>query len=116
MCLAPNQGVQDVYIVLRIHEAAFLSSNSCRRRLANGKQCVRERVGMGSNTTINSELKNWRQEFLAKVKNASRRPDWPPVLIEAVEKIWQTACEQAEEHLETVKAAVQSERLVQTEK
>lgn len=101
-------------INLRIHEAAY-------RLAAEGVwptvNSVRERVGSGSNTTINSELKNWRQQFLAKLSTASRRPDWPPVLIEAVEKIWQTACEQAEQHLETVKTEVEAERLAwQTEK
>ena len=39
---------------------------------------VRTRLGSGSNTTINEALKLWRQTFLARMSQTSRRPDWPP--------------------------------------
>ena len=38
---------------------------------------VRERLGSGSNTTINNELKAWRQWFLARVSSTTRRRDRP---------------------------------------
>ena len=64
---------------------------------------VRERLGSGSNTTINNELKAWRQWFLARVSSTTRRPDWPAVLGDAMESLWQRACSIAETHLDNVR-------------
>ena len=70
---------------------------------------VRERLGTGSNTTINNELRAWRQWFLARVSSSTRRPDWPGVLGDAMDTLWQTACEQAESQLDTLRQEVTAE-------
>ncbi len=70
---------------------------------------VRARLGSGSNTTINNALKEWRQEFLSRVAVSSRRPDWPPSLAEAFEQVWQKACDEADQQLETVRQEVAEE-------
>lgn len=70
---------------------------------------VRERLGTGSNTTINNELRAWRQWFLARVSSSTRRPDWPGVLGDAMDTLWQTACEQAERQLDTLRQEVSAE-------
>ena len=70
---------------------------------------VRTRLGSGSNTTINEALKLWRQTFLARMSQTSRRPDWPPALQEAMESIWQQACQQADSALDAVRAEAQAE-------
>lgn len=64
---------------------------------------VRERLGSGSNTTINNELKAWRQWFLARVSSTTRRPDWPAELGDAMESLWQRACSIAETQLDNVR-------------
>lgn len=70
---------------------------------------VRARLGTGSNTTINNTLKQWRQEFLARMASNVRRPDWPAGLAEAVDQLWQRACDQAEGHLETLREEAKAE-------
>ncbi|MGC0151749.1 DNA-binding protein [Chromobacterium vaccinii] len=70
---------------------------------------VRARLGSGSNTTINNTLKAWRQEFLARVALSSRRPDWPPSLVEAFEQVWQKACDESERQLESVRQEMEAE-------
>ncbi|MEQ6290705.1 DNA-binding protein [Vogesella sp. GCM10023246] len=70
---------------------------------------VRTRLGTGSNTTINNTLKQWRQEFLARMASNVRRPDWPAGLAEAVDQLWQRACEQAEAHLEALREEAKAE-------
>lgn len=93
--------------VEKIHDVAYqLAAQGVWPTVNN----VRETLGFGSNTTINNELKVWRQNFLSKISTASRRPDWPPVLIESVEKLWQEACVLAETHLDNVKQEVLQEK------
>ncbi|MFC3627642.1 DNA-binding protein [Vogesella amnigena] len=70
---------------------------------------VRARLGTGSNTTINNTLKQWRQEFLARMASNVRRPDWPAGLAEAVDQLWQRACDQAEGHLEALREEAKAE-------
>lgn len=70
---------------------------------------VRARLGSGSNTTINEALKLWRQTFLARMSQTNRRPDWPPALQDALEAIWQQACQHADSALDTVRAEAQAE-------
>lgn len=70
---------------------------------------VRTRLGTGSNTTINNTLKQWRQEFLARMASNVRRPDWPAGLAEAVDQLWQRACDQAEAHLESLREEARAE-------
>ncbi|WP_174874556.1 DNA-binding protein [Vogesella oryzae] len=70
---------------------------------------VRARLGTGSNTTINNTLKQWRQEFLARMASNVRRPDWPTGLAEAVDQLWQRACDQAESHLESLREECKAE-------
>ncbi|MFC3532225.1 DNA-binding protein [Vogesella facilis] len=70
---------------------------------------VRARLGTGSNTTINNTLKQWRQEFLARMASNVRRPDWPAGLAEAVDQLWQRACDQAEGHLEALREEARAE-------
>lgn len=70
---------------------------------------VRERLGTGSNTTINNELRAWRQWFLARVSSSARRPDWPGVLGDAMDTLWQAACEQAEGQLEALREEATAE-------
>lgn len=70
---------------------------------------VRERLGTGSNTTINNELRAWRQWFLARVSSSTRRPDWPDVLGDAMDALWQAACGQAESQLEALRAEATAE-------
>lgn len=70
---------------------------------------VRARLGTGSNTTINNTLKQWRQEFLARMASNVRRPDWPAGLAEAVDQLWQRACDQAEAHLEDLREEAKAE-------
>jgi len=70
---------------------------------------VRNRLGTGSNTTINNTLKAWRQDFLSRMALSSRRPDWPSGLAEAFEEIWQKACDAADVELATVRSEAQAE-------
>ncbi|MDN0082932.1 DNA-binding protein [Crenobacter sp. SG2305] len=70
---------------------------------------VRNRLGTGSNTTINNTLKSWRQDFLSRMALSSRRPDWPSGLAEAFEEIWQKACDAADAELATVRGEAQAE-------
>lgn len=88
----------DIYA--RIRQAAFeLVSEGTWPTVAE----VRQRLGTGSNTTINNTLKEWRQEFLSRIAVSSRRPDWSPSLVEAFEQIWQKACDEAERQLDSVR-------------
>lgn len=57
---------------------------------------IREKLGTGSNTTINNELKSWRIAFLNKLKKAKSRPNCPEILTNATDKLWAIACEEAE--------------------
>lgn len=57
---------------------------------------IREKLGTGSNTTINNELKTWRLDFLKKIKTYKNNPDCPSILVEATNKVWSMACEKAE--------------------
>ena len=57
---------------------------------------VREKLGTGSNTTINNELKLWRNAFLENLRKSKHRPSCPEVLTHATDKIWGIACEEAE--------------------
>lgn len=74
---------------------------------------VRERLGTGSNTTINNELRTWRQWFLSKIGSTARRPGWPVELGDTMDALWQMACAQAESHLDEVRheATAQAEKL-----
>ncbi|OHX18351.1 hypothetical protein BI343_09040 [Chromobacterium amazonense] len=94
----------DIYA--RIRQAAFeLVGEGAWPTVAD----VRARLGSGSNTTINNALKEWRQEFLSRVAVSSRRSDWPPSLAEAFEQVWQKACDEADQQLETVRQEVAEE-------
>lgn len=64
---------------------------------------VRSRLGTGSNTTINNTLKEWRQEFLARMASSARHPDWPAGLAEAFGLIWQQSCTAAEQQWEVLR-------------
>jgi len=64
---------------------------------------VRSRLGTGSNTTINNTLKEWRQEFLARMAGSARHPDWPSGVAEAFGMVWQKSCEAAEQQWEAVR-------------
>ncbi|RXZ42622.1 DNA-binding protein [Crenobacter cavernae] len=89
----------DIYA--RIRQAAFeLVAEGSWPTVAE----VRQRLGTGSNTTINNTLKEWRHEFLSRIATSARRPDWSPGVAEAFEQVWQKACEEAERQLEGVKA------------
>lgn len=57
---------------------------------------IREKLGTGSNTTINNELKIWKNEFLERFRKSLQRPSCPDVLTNAIDKIWIMACEEAE--------------------
>ncbi|WP_051228902.1 DNA-binding protein [Paludibacterium yongneupense] len=72
---------------------------------------VRSRLGTGSNTTINTTLKEWRTEFLSRMAVSSRRPDWPEGLAGLFEQLWQRACDAADSQLETVRSEVRDEAL-----
>lgn len=89
----------DIYA--RIRQAAFeLVAEGSWPTVAD----VRQRLGTGSNTTINNTLKEWRHEFLSRIATSARRPDWSPGVAEAFEQVWQKACDEAERQLEGVKA------------
>lgn len=70
---------------------------------------VRSRLGSGSNTTINATLKEWRQEFLARMALTAKRPDWPQGLAAAFDTVWQQACHEAESNLEQARAEARAE-------
>ena len=72
---------------------------------------VRNRLGTGSNTTINTTLKTWRGEFLSRMAVSSRRPDWPEGLAGLFEQLWQRACDEADTRLESVRSEVRDEAL-----
>lgn len=94
----------DIYA--RIRQTAFeLVSEGTWPTVAE----VRQRLGTGSNTTINNTLKEWRQEFLSRIAVSSRRPDWSPSLVEAFEQIWQKACDEAERQLDSVREEAQAQ-------
>lgn len=94
----------DIYA--RIRQAAFeLVSEGTWPTVAE----VRQRLGTGSNTTINNTLKAWRQEFLSRIAVSSRRPDWSTSLTEAFEQIWQKACDEAERQLDGVREETQAQ-------
>ena len=71
---------------------------------------VRERLGTGSNTTINNTLKAWRKDFLARAAAANRRPEWPAALGAAFDAVWQQACQQAEDALADARREAFAER------
>ena len=91
------------------HSASYLRiADVATQLVAEGKWPtvleVRTRLGSGSNTTINEALKVWRQTFLSRLSTTGRRPDWPVALQEAMESIWQQACQQADSALDSVRA------------
>lgn len=69
---------------------------------------IRNRLGTGSNTTINATLKDWRKDFLSKVSLAAKRPGWPPSLVQSFEALWQEACTAAEHQFDEQRQAVQA--------
>ncbi|WP_293762787.1 DNA-binding protein [uncultured Aquitalea sp.] len=70
---------------------------------------VRARLGTGSNTTINNTLKEWRQEFLARMSHSARHPDWPAGVAEAFAQLWHAACAAAEQQWETLRQEAEGE-------
>lgn len=65
-------------------------------------QKIRETLGTGSNTTIAQHLNVWREKH--KSKEIHHLPaNMPKELISAIEVLWQTAMEQAEYQLTSIK-------------
>jgi hypothetical protein len=71
-------------------------------------QKIREVLGTGSNTTIAEHLKVWRDEYAKKTIH-HLPANMPKELISAIEVLWQTAMEQAQNQLAEYKHAVESE-------
>lgn len=70
--------------------------------IAPSVQKIRDTLGTGSNTTIAEHLKVWREEYATK--EVHHLPtNMPKELIAAIEVLWQTAMEQAENQLVAIK-------------
>ncbi len=65
-------------------------------------QKIRDLLGTGSNTTIAEHLRVWREEY-AKKEVHHLPANMPQELVSAIEVLWQTAMEQAENQLTEVK-------------
>jgi hypothetical protein len=77
--------------------------------MAPSVQRIREVLGTGNNTTISEHLKSWREEYASKAVH--HLPDnMPKELISAIEVLWQTAMEQAQNQLAEYKQTIDSER------
>lgn len=79
-------------------------------------QKIRDVLGTGSNTTIAEHLKVWREEH--KNQEVYHLPaNMPKELVAAIEVLWQTAMEQANNQLATIKQDLdQREQQMQQEK
>lgn len=72
-------------------------------------QKLREMLGTGSNTTLANHLKSWREE--CATKEVHHLPaNMPKALIAAIEVLWQTALEQAQNQLVTYKQSLEDEK------
>ncbi len=72
-------------------------------------QKIREVLGTGSNTTIAEHLRVWREEY-AKKEIHHLPANMPQELVSAIEILWQTAMEQAENQLTEVKKSLDSQK------
>lgn len=71
-------------------------------------QKVRDWLGRGSFSTISEHLKSWRaeQQQAGPIQQASQQV--PPVLMQLVQEIWRSACNQADVQLDEHKQQAQS--------
>lgn len=71
---------------------------------------IRDMLGTGSNTTIATHLKQWRDEYTQK-KVHYLPADMPKELIAVFEVLWQTAMEHAQNQLCSQKETLDNERI-----
>ena len=77
--------------------------------IAPSIQKIREVLGTGSNTTIAGHLKNWREEYANK--EIHQLPaNMPKELISALEVLWQTAMEHAQNQLAEYKKSLEEQQ------
>lgn len=65
---------------------------------------IRERMGRGSDTTINAALKEWWLDVSQRLTTRETRPELPSPLLEAAEKLWAAALLQADESFSVYRA------------
>jgi myosin heavy subunit len=82
--------------------------NLLSQGIAPSVQKIREVLGTGSNTTIASHLKTWRDEY-AKQEIHLLPADMPKELISAFSILWQTAMDQAQCQLAEYKKTLEKE-------
>lgn len=70
--------------------------------MAPSVQKIRDKLGTGSNTTIAEHLQTWREEYASQAIH-HLPANMPPELISATEVLWQTAMEQANQQLASIK-------------
>ena len=76
--------------------------------IAPSVQKIREILGTGSNTTLAEHLKIWKEEYASK-KIYQLPANMPKELIAAIELLWQTAMEQAQNQLSEYKKTLELE-------
>lgn len=90
--------------------------------IAPSVQKIRDKLGTGSNTTIAEHLQTWREEYASQTIH-HLPANMPPELISAIEVLWQTAMEQANQKLSAIKqelteqqTKLNQEKLIQEQK
>lgn len=72
------------------------------------QQTVRERIGSGSITTINSALNDWWQSLAQRFNRQSQHPELPDAVLSAANKLWDQALAYAHHSLEQERAELQT--------
>jgi chromosome segregation ATPase len=80
----------------------------CEEGIAPTVQAVRERIGSGSFSTINTHLADWKAENAAQ--GPADIPAMPEKVQEAFTRIWATAARSAQEDVETQREALEAMR------
>ncbi|SIS74254.1 DNA-binding protein [Neptunomonas antarctica] len=79
------------------------------------QQNVRERIGSGSITTINSALNNWWQTLSDRINRKDQHPNLPEPVISAANQLWDQALAYAHHSLNKEREEIQSLLLARKE-
>jgi chromosome segregation ATPase len=76
--------------------------------LASTVQAVREQIGSGSYSTINTHLAEWRKEHAEQV--SLNVPDMPEKIMTTFNQVWATAVKSAQDDVETQRQTLEAMR------
>jgi chromosome segregation ATPase len=90
----------------RTREAAAELVAGGHRAYAITVDLIYAAIGQGSRTTINDELKRWKDE---QARAAALEADWPPVVADGMRALWVLAVEHGERVFEQRRAEVEAQ-------